>query len=52
MTLEEDICKIKVRIMKIKNKNIRNSPFYSCYICDGFNYNCIEYKEVKNVRIK
>ena len=46
MELEDDICRIKVRLRELKQTDIRNSPFFSCYECNGFNYNCIEYKEV------
>lgn len=25
-------------------KHLRKNPFYKCYFCDGFNYNCEAYE--------
>ena len=48
MNLEEEICKIKVIVMRTykHEEDAKKSPLYMCYLCDGFNYNCIEYQEV------
>ncbi len=48
MILEEDLCSVKIRVMDLKPKDIEKSPFYECFICDGYNFNCVEFKEVEN----
>ncbi len=47
---EEEICKVKeiVMTMYYDYETARETEFASCYVCDGFDYNCVDNTRRKN----